>query len=299
VAAFVTSKFTMDERNTKTRKYLAERAELLGAVRLPNTAFLKNAGTETTMDILFLQKRDRSLDIEPDWVHCGLSEDGIPLNRYFIDNPEMLCGVMGLDEHMNNKFGRDDYTACLPIEGADLGEQLRAALSLIRGEIKLEELEDLEGVDNHAIPADADVKNFSYSLVDDVVYYRENSLMYPVALPATTLDRIRGMIGLRDCVHTLIEFQLDDFPDSAIERQQAKLGALYDSFSRDFGLINSTANNRAFNADSAYYLLSSLEILDEDGGLERKADMFTKRTIKQSAVVTHVDTATEALAFGS
>jgi N12 class adenine-specific DNA methylase len=296
VMAFVTSKFTMDEHNPKVRKYLAERAEFLGAVRLPNTAFLKNAGTETTMDILFLQKRDRPLDTEPEWVHLGLSEDGIPCNRYFLGNPEMLCGVMGLDEHMNNKYGRDDMTACLPIDGDDLGDRLRAALSLVRGEIKLEELDDLEGVDNHAIAADANVKNFSYSLVNDAVYFRENSLMYPVDLPAATLDRIKGMIGLRDCVHALIEFQLDDFSDFAIERQQAKLGALYDSFSREFGLINSTANNRAFNADSAYYLLASLEILGEDGELERKADMFTKRTIKQSAVVTHVDTATEALA---
>lgn len=296
VMAFVTSKFTMDEKTPKFRKYLAERAELLGAVRLPNTAFLKNAGTETTMDILFLQKRDRPLDIEPEWVHLGLTEDGIPVNRYFLDNPEMILGKMALDERMNNKFGRNDYTCCLPTEGADLGEQLKAALSLVEGEITLEELDDVEGIDNHAIPADYDVKNFSYTVVGGNVYFRENSLMYPVDLPATTLDRIKGMIGLRDCVKTLIDFQLDEFPDSAITRQQATLNTLYDKFNADFGLINSTANNRAFNADSSYYLLSSLEMLNEDGELDRKADMFTKRTIKQKAVVSHVDTASEALA---
>jgi N12 class adenine-specific DNA methylase len=296
VMAFVTSKFTMDEKTPKFRKYLAERVELLGAVRLPNTAFLKNAGTETTMDILFLQKRDRPLDIEPEWVHLGLTEDGIPVNRYFLDNPEMVCGKMALDEHMNNKFGRNDYTCCLPTEGADLGEQLENALALVQGEITLEELEDLEGVDNHAIPADYDVKNFSYTLVGGNVYFRENSLMYPVDLPAATLDRIKGMVGLRDCVNRLIELQLDEFPDSAIERQQATLNTLYDKFNADFGLINSTANNRAFSADSAYYLLSSLEMLNEDGELDRKADMFTKRTIKQKSVISHVDTASEALA---
>jgi N12 class adenine-specific DNA methylase len=296
VVAFITSKFTMDERNPKVRKYLAERAELLGAVRLPNTAFLKNAGTETTMDILFLQKRDRPIDAEPDWVHLGLTEDGIPVNRYFLDNPEMLCGTMGLDERMNHKYGRDDCTACLPTEGADLSEQLRTALSYIEGEYTLEELEDLEGVDNHAISADPNVKNFSYSLVDGRVHFRENSLMYPVELPVTTLDRIKSMIGLRDCVHGLMQMQIDDHSEAEIKAQQAKLNMLYDKFSADYGLINSTANSRAFNADSAYYLLSSLEILNEDGELERKADMFTKRTIKQKTVITHVDTASEALA---
>jgi N12 class adenine-specific DNA methylase/adenine-specific DNA methylase len=297
VVAFVTSKFTMDEKNPHVRKYLAERAELLGAVRLPNNAFLKNAGTETTMDILFLQKRDRPLDIEPEWVHLGLTEDGIPVNRYFLDNPEMICGKMGLDEHMNNKYGRNDYTACLPIEGADLAQQLSDALANIEGEYSVTELDDLDGVDNHAIPADPTVKNFSYAVVDDVVYFRENSLMYPVDLPAATLDRIKGMIGLRACVAELIDLQLEDYAsDDAITAQQKRLNDLYDSFVAEFGLINSTANNRAFNADSAYYLLSSLEILNEDGELERKADMFTKRTIRQKTVITHVDTASEALA---
>ena len=315
VVAFITSKFTMDSKNPEVRKYIAQRAELLGAVRLPNDAFLKNAGTETTMDILFLQKRDRPLDIEPDWIHLGKTEDGIPCNRYFIDNPEMVCGKMGLFERMNNKFGRDDYTCCLPIEGADLGEQLRAALLNVQGTYTVTELDDLDGVDNHAIPADPLVKNFSYALVtpttepDNVdgriyaakvgegqVYFRENSLMYPVDLPATTLERIKGMIGLRDCVQELIALQLDDYGENEIRAKQMELSDLYDGFIAEYGLINSTANNRAFNADSAYYLLCSLEILDEDGNLQRKADMFTKRTIKQKTVITHVDTPSEALA---
>jgi hypothetical protein len=216
IVAFVTSKYTMDERNPKVRKYIAQRAELLGAVRLPNNASLKNAGTETTMDILFLQKRDRPLDIEPEWVHLGLTDDGIPVNRYFLDNPEMVCGTMALDEHMNNKYGRDDCTACLPIEGADLAEQLKTATSYIQGEYSVTELEDLEGVDDHAIPADSSVKNFSYALVGEQVYFRENSLMYPVDLTATTLDRIKGMIGLRDCVQELISLQLDEHSDAEI-----------------------------------------------------------------------------------
>jgi N12 class adenine-specific DNA methylase len=314
VVAFITSKYTMDERNPKVRKYLAERAELLGAVRLPNNAFLKNAGTETTMDILFLQKRDRPLDVEPEWVHLGLTENGIPVNRYFLDNPEMVLGTMGPDERMNNKYGRGDMTACLPIEGADLGEQLSAAASLIEGEYAVVELDDLDGVDDHAISADPSVKNFSYALVtpatepdnadgkiyadkigEGQVYYRENSLMYPVDLPAAALERIKGMIALRDCVHRLIELQLDDFPEAMITAQQEELNDLYDGFIAEFGLINSQTNNRAFNADSAYYLLCSLEILDEDGNLQRKADMFTKRTIKRKTVITHVDTASEAL----
>jgi N12 class adenine-specific DNA methylase/adenine-specific DNA methylase len=297
VVAFITSKFTMDERNPSVRKYIAERAELLGAVRLPNNAFLKNAGTETTMDILFLQKRDRPLDIEPDWVHLGLTDDEIPVNRYFLDNPEMVLGVMGLDERMNSKYGRNDMTACLSIDGADLAQQLSDALANIEGEYSVTELDDLEGVDNHAIPADPSVKNFSYAAVDDTVYFRENSLMYPVDLPQATLDRIKGMIGLRASVQKLIDLQLDDYTtDDEIKHQQEQLSDLYDSFVAEYGLINSATNNRAFNADSAYYLLSSLEILNEDGELERKADMFTKRTIKQKSVVTHVDTASEALA---
>jgi len=296
VVAFITSKFTLDSKNPEVRKYIAQRAELLGAVRLPNDAFLKNAGTETTMDILFLQKRDRPLDIEPDWIHLGMTGDGIPVNRYYLDNPEMLLGKMGLFERMNAKYGKDDYTCCLPIEGADLAEQLKTALSCIQGQYTVDELDDLDGVDNHAIPADYSVKNFSYATVDGTVYFRENSLMYPVDLPATTLERIKGMIGLRDCVQKLIALQLDDYSEIEIKAKQTELSNLYDSFIAEYGLINATANNRAFNADSAYYLLCSLEIINEDGELERKADMFTKRTIKQKSVATHVDTASEALA---
>ena len=296
IVCFLTSKFTLDKQNPTVRKYIAQRAELLGAVRLPNDAFLKNAGTETAMDLLILQKRDRVLDIEPEWVHLGLTNDGIPVNRYYLDNPEMVCGTIALDKRMNDKYGRDDYTTCLPIEGADLAEQLKTALSYVQGQYMVEELDDLDGVDNHAIPADLDVKNFSYSLVEDIVYYRENSLMYPVDLPVMTLERIKGMIGLRDCVHTLMELQLDDHSEVEIKAQQVVLNDLYDSFIAEYGLINSTANSRAFNADSAYYLLASLEILDEDGELARKADMFTKRTIKQKTIITHVDTASEALA---
>jgi N12 class adenine-specific DNA methylase len=296
VIAFVTSKYTMDKKNPDVRKYIAQRAEMLGAVRLPNDAFLKNAGTETTMDIIFLQKRDRPMDVEPEWVHLGMTEDGIPVNRYFLDNPEMMLGTMALDKRMNDKYGRDDVTACLPIEGADLVEQLKAALQNIGGQYTVTELDDIEGVDNHAIPADPSVKNFSYTAVDGTVYYRENSLMYPVELPAVSLERIKGMIGLRDCVNELIALQLDEHSDAEITLKQAELNRRYDRFTSEYGLVNSQGNSRAFNADSAYYLLCSLEVLDEDGGLQRKADMFTKRTIKQRVVITHVDTASEALA---
>jgi len=320
IIAFVTSKYTMDEKSPKARKYIAERAELLGAVRLPNDAFLRNAGTETTTDIIFLQKRDRPMDVEPEWVHLGqLTMDNgqltIPVNSYFVDNPEMILGSMALDERMNSKYGRDDLTACLPIEGADLAQQLKDALLNVHGQYVIEELDDLDGVDNQAIPADPSVRNFSYTLVtpeammdggggglhaarigEGEVYFRENSLMYPVDLPTTTLERIKGMIALRDCVHGLIALQLDEHSESEIRAKQSELGILYDQFIADYGLLNSQPNSRAFNADSAYYLLCSLEIIDEDGNLERKADMFTKRTIKQRVVVEHVDTASEALA---
>ena len=295
VIAFVTSKGTLDKQNPEVRKYIAQRAELLGAVRLPNNAFLKNAGTEATTDIIFLQKRDRPLDVEPEWVHLGMTDDGIPVNRYFIDNPEMMLGRMTKGES-SRMYGSADTTTCVPFEGADLAQQLRTALSFIQGEYTVDELDDLDGVDNHAIPADPNVKNFSYTEVDGTVYFRENSLMYPVELPSMTLDRIRGMIQLRECVNKLIALQLDEHDDSEITAQQAELNTLYDGFVAEFGLISSTANSRAFNADSAYYLLSSLEVIDEDGELERKADMFSKRTIRQKTIITHVDTATEALA---
>jgi N12 class adenine-specific DNA methylase len=299
IVVFITSSFLMDGKNPKVRKYLAERAELIDAVRLPIDAFLKNAGTETTMDILFLKKRDRPRDIEPDWVHLGLTEDGISLNRYFLDNPDMVLGTMALNKRMNDKFGREDWTCCLPIEGADLAEQLKSALSRVWTEYETAEIDNVEGVGSAAIPADPNVRNFSYTELDGMVYYRENSIMSPLSpadLPAKTIGRVRGMIGLRDCVRELIDLQLDDYPEQAIREKQGELNDLYDEFTAEYGLIVSSANSGAFSDDSAYYLLTALEVLDEDGNLERKADMFTKRTINQKAVVTHVDTASEALA---
>jgi len=313
IVAFVTSKGTLDKKNPEVRRYLAQRAELLGAVRLPNDAFLKNAGTQVTTDIIFLQKRDKMVDIEPDWVHLGLTDDNIPVNSYFAENPHMILGTMGYD---NTLYGNKNDTTCNPIAGADLSEQLRKALSNITGKIEEVTLDDIPDQSvNKSIPADPLVKNFSYALVtpatgpDNVdgriyarkvgvgeVYYRENSSMYPVDLPKTTLDRIRGMIKLRDCVNELIQYQIDDFPDEVIQRKQAELTRLYSSFVLQYGIINNRVNNQAFSDDSSYYLLCSLEILDENGKLERKADIFTKRTIRQKTVITHVDTASEALA---
>lgn len=293
IVAFVTSKGTMDKQNPEVRKYIAQRAELLGAVRLPNNAFLKNAGTEVTSDILFFQKRDRLIDIQPDWVHLGQTEDGIPLNSYFAGHPEMVLGTMDYDDRM---YGNKKETTCKPLPDASLAEQLKEALSHIHGRLTEADLDDIDGIGDMSIPADPSVRNFSYTVVDDTVYFRENSLMYPVDLPATTLDRIKGMVGLRDCVNALIEYQLYEYGDAEIAGKQAELNTLYNAFTAEYGLISSTANSRAFADDSAYYLLSSLEVINEDGELERKADMFTRRTIKQKTVVTSVDTASEALA---
>ena len=293
IIAFVTSKGTLDKANPEVRKYIAQRAELLGAVRLPNNAFKANAGTEVTSDIIFLQKRDRLIDIQPDWVHIGQTEGSIPVNRYFADNPNMILGTMAKDDMMYG--GNNEYT-CNPIDGADLGEQLREALSHIQGEITEYEIDDIEGIQDISIPADPSVRNFSYAIVDDTVFYRENSRMNPVDMPATTLERVKGMVGLRDCVRELIDYQLHDYPDSDIRDKQRDLNTLYDDFTRKFGLISGNANNKAFSADSAYYLLCSLEIIDENGELERKSDMFSKRTIKQKTVITSVDTSAEALA---
>lgn len=291
IVAFITSKGTLDKQNIEVRKYLAQRAELLGAVRLPNTAFKANAGTEVTSDIIFLQKRDRLIDIQPDWVNTWHNDDGIQLNRYFVDNPHMILGKMATE---STQYGHD--TTCQPIEGADLGEQLREALSHIQGQITEIELDDIEGIQDVSIPADPSVRNFSYTVVDGMVYFRENSRMNPVDMPATTLERVKGMAELRDCVRELIDYQLHDYSDYNIQAKQAELNTLYDSFTLMFGLINDNANNRAFSADSAYYLLCSLEVIDEDGKLERKSDMFTKRTIKQKVEITSVDTSAEALA---
>lgn len=296
VVAFVTSQGTLDKANPQFRKYLAQRAELLGAIRLPNNAFKANAGTEVTSDIIFLQKRDKMLDIEPDWVNLGQNADGVPVNKYFEQHPEMILGEMkqGVEFSM---YGNADATACVPIEGADLKAQLKEAIKNIQGEIpEIETAEVENGKVLESIPADPNVRNFSYTVVDDKIYFRENSRMNLVDLPKATEERIKGMVEIRDCVRTLIDYQLNEYGDDDIRNQQIRLNSLYDSFTKKHGLINSTGNARAFSEDSSYHLLSSLEVLDENGELERKADMFTKRTIKQKAEITSVDTASEALA---
>ena len=300
VIAFVTSKGTLDKENPAVRKYLAQHAELLGAIRLPNTAFKANAGTEVTSDIIFLQKRDKPLDIEPDWVHLGKTEDGLPVNQYFIDHPEMVLGkiVQG-----NKLYGRGgDDTMCVPIEGADLKEQLKQAVANIKGQIpeasvNHEQREKSSRESAQTIPADPNVKNFSYAVVDDKVYYRENGEMILQDLPGSTEDRIKGLVDIRDCVRRLIDLQLNEYSESDITEQQAKLNKMYDSFVKQNGRINSVANKRAFKNDDSFYLLASLEVLDENGEFDHKADMFSKRTIKQYKEVTQVDTAVEALAI--
>ena len=295
IVAFITSKGTMDKQSPEVRKYIAQRAELLGAIRLPNTAFKANAGTEVTSDIIFLQKRDRAIDIEPDWVHLGQTEDGVPVNSYFADHPDMILGKMVWDDSM---YGAHQETACQPLEGADLAQQLAEAVTKISGTYREEELPELaEGeAIRDSIPADPNVRNYSYTVVDDKVYYRENSAMVHPDLNATAEARIKGMVALRDCVHRLMDAQLQESDDYTIHELQAELNTLYDSFTAKYGLINSRPNAQAFSDDSSYYLLSSLEILTENGELERKADMFTKRTIRQQHTVDHVDTAVESLA---
>jgi len=295
IIAFITSKGTMDKQNPEVRKYIAQRAELIGAVRLPNNAFLANAGTEVTTDILFLQKRDRVMDVEPDWVHLSTTADSVPVNQYFADNPDMVLGTMVFDKSM---YGNESETACLPHEDADLAELLREALENIHAEINDYEIDDIsEDTDTPSIPADPSVRNFSYCLVDGEIYFRENSRMNRVETSVTAQGRIRGMIALRDCVRELIEYQTEDYSDETIRMQQRKLNRLYDAFTAKYGLINSRGNSMAFADDSAYCLLCSLEVLDENGEMERKADMFSKRTIRQRTAVAHVDTAAEALAI--
>ena len=282
----------MDKKSPAVRKYLAQRAELLGAVRLPNTAFKANAGTEVTSDILFFKKRDRVVDLEPDWVHLGENEDGIAMNQYFIEHPEMVAGKMEL---VSGPYGME--ATCSPIEGKSLEEQLKEAMSHIQGEIENSGLDELEdNTEKTTIPADPSVKNFSYAVVDGEVYYRENSVMKPVEMTGTMQERIKGMVSLRDTVNDLIAYQLEEYGDTVIREKQAELSALYDEFTKKFGLINSQTNKRAFNQDSSYCLLCSLEVLNEDGTLKCKADMFTKRTIKRQETVTSVDTPSEALA---
>ena len=291
VMALVTSKGTMDKETLAVRKYIAQRAELLGAIRLPNNTFKGNAGTEVVSDILILQKRDRLIDIEPDWVHLDTDENGIKMNSYFVQHPEMILGEMKM---VSGRFGME--ATCVPYENADLAAQLDEAVANIHGEItEYEAEEELEEEDN-SIPADPTVRNFSYTVVDDKIYYRENSRMTPVEVSATAENRIKGMIAIRNSVRTLIELQTEDYPDSEIKAEQERLNRLYDTFSDKYGLINSRANTSAFSQDSSFSLLSALEIIGEDGKLERKADMFSKRTIKPHTPVTSVDTASEALA---
>lgn len=293
VVAFITSKGTMDKENPAVRKYIAQRADLLGAIRLPNNTFKDAAGTEVTSDIIFLQKRDRLIDIEPEWVHLATDENGIRMNSYFVSNPEMVLGDMQM---ISGAHGPE--SACIPYEGAELGDLLQDAIQNIHAEITEFELDNLEAEDEDlSIPADPSVRNFSYTVVDGKLYFRENSRMNPVEVSMTAENRIKGMIAIRDCVRTLIEYQTEDYSDVEIQAEQARLNELYDDFSKKYGLINARANNSAFSSDSSYCLLSSLEVLDDEGNFIRKADMFSKRTIKQKVTILSVDTASEAYAL--
>jgi len=292
IVAFVTSKGTMDKESPVVRKYIAQRAELLGAVRLPNNTFKDAAGTDVTSDILFLQKRDTLTLEEPDWVHLNTDANGLRMNQYFVDHPEMILGEM---REISGPYGPE--TACIPYEDQDLGELLTEAVQGISGNITEYETEELaEEEEDLSIPADPSVRNFSYTLVDGKVYYRENSRMTPVNASVTAESRIKGLIDIRECVRQLIAYQTEDYPDTMIEAEQARLNALYDAFSAKYGIINSRANKSVFNTDNSYFLLSSLEVLDDEGNFVRKADMFSRRTIKQRVEITHVDTASEALA---
>ena len=293
IVAFITSHGTLDKENPSVRKYIAQRADLLGAIRLPNNTFKDAAGTEVTSDIIFLQKRDRLIDIEPEWVHLNTDENGITMNQYFIDNPDMIIGEMKM---VSGPFGPE--AACLPYEDQTLAEGLNEAIQNIHAEITEFEYDDLvdEGEDK-SIPADPSVRNFSYTVIDGKVYYRVNSRMNPAEVSVTAENRIKGMIRIRDCVRQLIEYQMEDYPDEQIAEKQKELNTLYDEFSKKYGLINSRANNTAFSQDSSYYLLTSLEKLDDEGAFIGKADMFSKRTIRQKVIVTSVDTASEALAL--
>lgn len=293
VIAFITSKGTLDKENPNVRKYIAQRADLLGAIRLPNDTFKAAASTEVTSDIIFLQKRDRLVDIEPDWVHLATDANGIRMNAYFVDNPEMVLGDMQM---VSGPHGME--SACIAYENAEHGDLLRDAIQNIHAEITEYEIDDLEAEDEDlSIPADSDVRNFSFTVVDGKIYYRENSRMNPVDVSATAESRIKGMIAIRDCVRTLIECQTEDYHDADIKAEQEKLNRLYDDFSKKYGLISARANNSAFNSDSSYCLLASLEVLDDEGNFLRKADMFSKRTIKQKVTVQSVDTASEAYAL--
>lgn len=281
----------MDKKNSEVRKYIAQRAELLGAIRLPNNTFTKNAGTKVTSDILFLKKRENMTDIMPDWVYLDTDKNGITMNKYFVDNPDMILGTMEMD---STQYGRPDST-CKPYEGIELKTLLDEAKEKIEGEITEYEIGDIEEREETMLPADPSVKNFSYTIIDGKVYFRENSVMAEQDLPITTISRIKGMIELRDCVRDLINLQTEDYPEENIKVAQAKLNRMYDNYVKRYGIINSRGNRLAFEADSSYYLLCSLEVMDSEGRFVRKADMFSKRTIKAYKEITSVDTANEAL----
>lgn len=281
----------MDKKNSEVRKYIAQRAELLGAIRLPNNTFTKNAGTKVTSDILFLKKRENMTDIMPDWVYLDTDKNGITMNKYFVDNPDMILGTMQME---STQFGRPDST-CKPYEGIELKTLLDEAKEKIEGEITEYEIGDIEEREETMLPADPSVKNFSYTIIDGKVYFRENSVMAEQDLPITTISRIKGMIELRDCVRDLIDLQTEDYPEENIKVAQAKLNRMYDDYVKKYGIINSRGNRLAFEADSSYYLLCSLEVMDSEGKFVRKADMFSKRTIKAYKEITSVDTANEAL----
>ena len=300
IVAFITSKGTMDKQNPSVRKYLAERAQLIGAIRLPNNAFLANAGTRVTTDILFLQKREKLVDVSmpaPDsgleWLHLVQTEDGVPINQYFLEHPEMMLGQMAFDRSM---YGNAKETTCKPLEGESLSDLLAKAVGNLHAQYTPYEIEEREDEEDRSIPADPTVRNFSYTVVDGVIYYREDSRMFPVEVSVTAENRIRGMIALRDCARSLIEVQMEDGSEEAVQAGQQELNRLYDSFTAQYGLLNSRANTSVFSSDSSFPLLCSLEILDEQGNLKRKADLFSKRTIQPYRAVTHVDTASEALA---
>ena len=289
VVAFITSKGTLDKENDSTRRYISQRAELIGAIRLPDNTFKKNAGTEVTTDIIFLKKRDKVTDIEDEWVQVDTTDDGIKMNKYFIEHPQMILGEM---QQISTQYGMD--YACKAYEDADLEELLEVAIKNLNAEIEDYQI-DIEDDEEKSIPADPSVRNFSYTIIDEQVYYRENSQMYLQDLPLTTVNRIKGMISIRDCVRDLIEIQLDDGSDEEIKQMQTKLNSIYNSFVKSYGIINSRTNERAFSEDSSYYLLCSLEILNENKQFVRKADIFSKRTIKPNKVITKVDNSIDAL----
>ena len=292
VIAFITSKGTLDKKNPSIRKYIAQRADLIGAIRLPNNAFKANAGTEVTTDIIFLQKRDHIIDIEPEWVHLNQDENTIPMNSYFVDNPDMILGTMEFNDMM---YGDKKDTTCTPLEGANLAEQLSIAIQNIKAEIKEYFIDDIDEEIDTTIPADPNVHNFCFTLVDDNVYFRENSIMVPITASETSISRIKGLMNISDCVRTLIEYQTEDYPDDSIKEQQEKLNILYDDFIKKYNRINSRGNSSAFRQDNYYPLLCSLEVFDDENNFKRKADMFSKRTIKAKQTKEKTDTAVEAL----